>query len=108
MSKVESLRVVAQALLQELLDYGTISLKFNPMGQKGTWEAFASRQTTLDEFFPESLPGSMSKMEAGEPEITIYLNSILIESPEEMMDAMGEICMYIHEMNKQEIGKWDS
>lgn len=106
MSKTESLRLVAQSLLEELLDCGTVTLKLNPMGQKATWEAFISRQTTLDEFYPEALPGAMSKASKGYPEITIYLNSILIENPEEMMDAMDEICKYIRDVNEQEICGW--
>jgi len=108
LSKVESLRVVAQYLLQELLDCGTVCLKLNPMGQKGTWEAFISRQTTLDEFYPESFPGAMSKMEKGVPEITVYVNSILIEAPEEMIVVMGEICEYIRDINGQEMCEWAS
>jgi hypothetical protein len=108
MSAVESLRVVAQSLFQELLDCGTVCLKLNPMGQTGTWEAFISRQTTLDEFYPEAFPGTMSKIQKGEPEITIYVNSILIKSPQEMMIVMGEICEYIRDINGQEMCKWDS
>ena len=93
-------------MLEELLDCGTVTLKLNPMGQSATWEAFISRQTTLDEFYPEAFPGAMSKADAGYPEITIYLNSILIDNPEELMDAMDEICQYIHEVNAQETGTW--
>ena len=88
------------------MDCGTVTLKLNPMGQKATWEAFISRQTTLDEFYSEMLPGAISKTSTGLPEITIYLNSILIENPEEIMDAMDEICKYIRDVNEQETGGW--
>ena len=108
MSAVESVRVSIQTLLQELLECGVIHVKITPMGKKGTWEGFIARQTTLEEFFPDILPGTVGKKQKGAPEVTIHLNASLINEPEELGLIIREMCRYIHDINEQEMCLWDS
>ena len=108
MSAIESVRVSTQTLLQELLECGTVHVKMMPMGQNGTWEGFISRQTTLEEFYPESFPGTLGKEMKGAPEITIHLNTILIKAPQELGEALHDMCQYIRDINGQEMCMWDS
>ena len=97
----EALRVAIQTMLQNSITCGVVNVKFMPMGKEGTWDKFVSRQTTLDEFFGENI--FPDKIQGEAPEISIHINILLVQEPQELGKALKEIMEYAVLLNTQEM-----
>jgi hypothetical protein len=97
----EALRVAIQTMLQDVITCGVVNVKFMPMGKEGTWDKFVSRQTTLDEFFGENV--FPDKQQGNPPEITIHINILLVQEPQELGKVLKEIMEYAVLLNAQEM-----
>jgi hypothetical protein len=94
----ESIEISLQVVLQEILLWGTVQLKVIPIAGKKDWEGFCERQTTLLEYYPEMLP-PCPEQHFGPPEITIHLDIKVLGEPEELGQAIKEICQYINKIS---------